>query len=231
MSMTSPITGDRRSPGAVTKRKGEETSTTATLEPSRKPQRRHARLSQQELTKLVRSSAAGDQCAWNALVHEFGSMILAIARAHGLHDAGAADVAQITWLRLFEHSGRLNDPARVGAWLATTARHEALRLLRDNDRHVLYGDDIPGHQAYDSPPVDALLIEERDDALWRVVSRLRASDQALLRVLVADPQPSYEEISAALHIPIGSIGPTRQRALERLRGELAKQGTLTLLTT
>jgi len=31
--------------------------------------------------------------------------------------------------------------------------------------------------------------------------------------------PSYEEIGAAMGMPIGSIGPTRARCLERLRRE------------
>jgi transposase len=36
-------------------------------------------------------------------------------------------------------------------------------------------------------------------------------------MLMDDPAPSYAEISAALRMPIGSIGPTRARALQRLR--------------
>ncbi|MEY2536031.1 MAG: hypothetical protein QOF29_3941, partial [bacterium] len=48
-----------------------------------------------------------------------------------------------------------------------------------------------------------------------------------LRLLVTDPQPSYQEISAALDMPIGSIGPTRARSLERLRVELARDGVVT----
>ena len=66
-------------------------------------------------------------------------------------------------------------------------------------------------------PDDVVLLSERDDALRQSFARLRPSDQALLRLLMADPRPPYEEISAALDMPIGSIGPTRQRALNRLR--------------
>jgi RNA polymerase sigma factor (sigma-70 family) len=188
------------------------------------------RLPGHRLMRLVHAAAAGDQRAWDSLVREFSGMIWAVARAHRLHDANAADVAQATWLRLFEHLTRLTDPARVGAWLATTARRECLRVIREADRNVLYGDETPEHPSPDMPPVDALLITERDAALWEAFERLRASDQSLLRLLMADPRPPYEEIAAALDIPIGSIGPTRQRALARLRSELDKQGTLTLMT-
>jgi DNA-directed RNA polymerase specialized sigma24 family protein len=65
-----------------------------------------------------------------------------------------------------------------------------------------------------------LLRGERDAALWNAFKRLPQRDQALLRMLTADPTPSYEEIAAALGVAIGSIGPKRGRALERLRREL-----------
>ena len=79
------------------------------------------------------------------------------------------------------------------------------------------------------PTWRVVLLAERDNALRRAFLRLQPSDQALLRLLMADPRPTYEEIAAALDIPIGSIGPTRQRALGRLRRELAHQGSLNLM--
>jgi RNA polymerase sigma factor (sigma-70 family) len=157
-------------------------------------------------------------------------MIWAVARAHRLNDADARDVSQATWLRLFEHLGKIREPARVGAWLATTARRECLRVLRGSERRVLYGDEAPEHESRDTAPDDAVLLSERDVALWRCFGRLRESDQSLLRLLIADPAPGYEEIAAALDMPIGSIGPTRARALERLRRELSADGALDLMT-
>ena len=189
------------------------------------------RLSGDDVAGLVNSAATGDQHSWDALVQEFGALIWGVARAHRLCGADAADVAQATWLRLLEHLGDLQYPARVGAWLATTARRESLRVLRDPRRYVLPAEDAPERESPDAPPGDALLTAERDQALRRIFARLRASDQGLLRLLIADPRPTYEEISAALDIPIGSIGPTRARALERLRQELDNEGKLTLLVS
>jgi RNA polymerase sigma factor (sigma-70 family) len=187
---------------------------------------RRGRLPAERIAELVTGAVAGDQREWNVLVQEFGAMIGAIARAHSLRHADAADVSQATWLRLLEHLGQLQDPTRVGAWLATTARRECLRVLREKKRRVLYGDEAPEHEAPDTCPVDALLRSERDDALRQSFARLRTSDQALLRLLTAEPRPPYEQIAADLDIPIGSIGPTRQRALQRLRHELDGQGAL-----
>lgn len=172
-----------------------------------------------DVAVLVRAAAAGDERAWNALVDRFSKLVWAIARNHRLCAEDAADVSQTTWLRLAEHIDRLQDPSKVGAWLATTARHEALRLLRGAGRQIPMGDDLPEPGTL-APPVDTdLLRDERDVLLWRAFARLPERDQALLRLLVSDPMPSYEEIGAAMGMAVGSIGPTRARCLERLRRE------------
>lgn len=171
---------------------------------------------------LVASASTGDQSAWDALVGRYGSRVWAVARAHRLSTADAEDVFQVTFLRLVTHIGTIRDPSRVGAWLATTARHECLRILRRTGRSVPAGDD-PVLDAADPllPPIDRkLLADERQVALWEALSRLSASCQRLLRVLMADPEPTYEEVSRALDMPIGSIGPTRGRCLKQLRREL-----------
>jgi RNA polymerase sigma factor (sigma-70 family) len=172
------------------------------------------------VARLVELAAAGDQRAWRALVDEFVGLVWATTRAHRLDRADAADVVQTTYLRLVEHLDKLQQPERVGAWLATTARRECLAVLRQRGRLVPLGDALPDAPA-NTPDHDAALVTAERNAMLRTAfRRLRASDQALLRVLIADPAPSYEEISIALDMPIGSIGPTRARALERLRREL-----------
>lgn len=183
-----------------------------------------ARLSLDAVARLVGCAAAGDEHAWQGLVDEFGGLVWAVTRAHRLGDADAADVAQTTWLRLVEHLDRLDEPARVGAWLATTARRECLGVLRRSTRLVLHGDEL-SEPADDGPAHDAaLLAQERDATLWTAFARLSDRDRALLRMLIADSAPNYEEIGAALGMPIGSIGPTRARALERLRCAVERLG-------
>jgi RNA polymerase sigma factor (sigma-70 family) len=181
------------------------------------------RLDHEAVAELVRSAAEGSEPAWEQLVAEFGGLVWSVTRSYRLSNADAADVAQTTWTRLVEHLDALTEPSRVGAWLATTARRECLRVLRGSRREVPV-EDAALEVVLSDEPVDAeLLLAERDEALWSGFARLRARDQALLRLLTADPRPAYEEIAAALDIPIGSIGPTRARALERLRLELERQ--------
>jgi RNA polymerase sigma factor (sigma-70 family) len=171
-----------------------------------------------DVGQLVRAAAGGDQAAWNRLVERFNGLVWSVARAHRLAGADASDVVQTTWLRLVENLDRLQDPERVGAWLATTARRECLRTLRLSARHVPTETELLPDPGTDAPLDAALLANERDRALWTAFGGLSERCQMLLRILVADPPPSYEEVGEVLDMPIGSIGPTRQRCLERLRG-------------
>jgi RNA polymerase sigma factor (sigma-70 family) len=172
---------------------------------------------ERDIERLVRTAAGGDDAAWCELVERFGGLVWAVARGHRLSNADAADVVQCTWLKLVQSLDDLRNPAAVGGWLATTARRECVRVLNASRQQIPCGDDLLERPA-DEPPLDAdLLRRERDAVLWRAVDDLRPEDQALVRMLAADPPPSYNEISAALGMPTGSIGPTRARCLQRLR--------------
>lgn len=190
-----------------------------------------ASLATASLTTLLLAAQGGSQPAWDTLVERFTALLWGVARAHRLGDADAGDVVQTTWLRLVEHLGRIEDPERLPGWLATTARHECLRALRRSRREQPTADD--GDAPYDLPdladPLDArLLADERDVQLWGCFGALSGRCQALLRVLTTDPAPSYAAVSAALDMPVGSIGPTRGRCLERLRALATARGvTLT----
>jgi RNA polymerase sigma factor (sigma-70 family) len=145
--------------------------------------------------------------------------VWAIARAHRLSAADAADVSQTTWLRLLEHLGRIEQPERIGAWLATTARRESLHVLRMTGRQTPngYDFDVLPDVAAAVAPDRGLLRSENAELVGTLVERLPVRSQLLLRLLSADSPLSYKDISEALCMPIGSIGPTRARALEQLR--------------
>jgi RNA polymerase sigma factor (sigma-70 family) len=179
---------------------------------------------------LFRSAAAGDQEAWDGLVREFGGTIRGIARRYRLGEADAADVEQATWLRLLLHTHDVNDPSCLGAWLATTARRECLRVLHHSSRQILLGDELPEIEAPAAAVDDRLLTNERDAALWASFDNLVPADRTLLQLCIAEPRPSYREISAATGMPVGSIGPTRQRALGRLLDELIRTESVATVT-
>lgn len=179
---------------------------------------------------LVRRAGAGDQQAWNDLVERFTGLVWHVARQQGLATSDAADVHQITWLRLVENLDRLRTPAAVGGWLATTAKREAWRVLRRRKREIAVEepDDRMEHLVLTEPaapvPDRDLLRRERDARVRAAFHRLPDRDQALLGLLASDPPATYKQVSAELDMPVGSIGPTRARCLERLRQQLDRDG-------
>lgn len=172
---------------------------------------------------LLAAAARGDQRAWEQIVDRYANLVWSVARSFRLGDADAADVSQATWLRLVQHLDEVREPDRLGAWLATTARREALALLRRTRRDLPVDDPqgLPGRESEDLAPDARLLRAERDAELRAAVADLPARCRQLLRVLLADPPPSYEVAAAAMGMPVGSVGPTRSRCLAHLRSILA----------
>ena len=171
--------------------------------------------------RLVAAAVAGEASAWHELVARYAPLLLSVVRRHRLRDDDAEDVVQTVWLRLVEHLGELREPAALPGWILTTARNECLRVIRA--RRVMPSSDPFGHRGaagteVGEPAPDTPMLEaERHDALLAAMAELPERQRSLLALLIEDPPVPYEEISARLGIPVGSIGPTRARALARIR--------------
>jgi RNA polymerase sigma factor (sigma-70 family) len=170
------------------------------------------------IERMVAAAGRGDQSAWSALVARFRGRVMRVARSHGLNAHQADDVAQETWLRLYRNLGHVRDPLALGAWVDTTARRECLRALRGIRGEDLTDEEV-GVERVAADECDEQL-EERRAALRRALANLPERQRALMECLLADSEPSYADASAALGMPIGSIGPTRGRCVEKLRKEL-----------
>jgi len=175
-----------------------------------------------ELTtsELVVEAAAGNSSAWDEIVRRYAGLVWAVARGFALSMADAADVSQTTWLRLVEHVDTLREPDHLGGWLATTARHECLRTLRKSGREVVAFDVDVDIESGEPTPEAVVLHDEQDQLVWLSLGEIPQRCQVLLRALSSTPPPSYDEVSAALGMPIGSIGPTRARCLDHLKKRL-----------
>src|SRR3954452_22781552 len=173
----------------------------------------------EEVTRLVRAAAEGDHQAWDALVARYVALLWSIAFRHGLNESDAADVVQNTWLRLFEHIDDVREPARIGAWLATTAQRESLRIVAQRQRVVPSDEEatFDGADRLQAPLDEALLMREQAAEARAALDTLPPTLRSLGGVLPQDPPLSYERIGADLGVPIGSIGPTRGRCGRRLR--------------
>jgi RNA polymerase sigma factor (sigma-70 family) len=181
--------------------------------------------------QLVRASADGSEAAWNELVRRYSPLVMAVARSHHFAAEDARDVCQTVWLRLVEHLRNLREPDALPLWLITTTRHECSRQARRGRRLVpadLRDETAVAQQEQPAAPsLDAeILAAKLRQAVRDGLGQLPARDQRLLELRASDPPAPYREISLLLGMPIGSIGPTLRRSLERLRETGAVQAYL-----
>ena len=172
------------------------------------------------VSDLVARAKDGDRQAWDALVERYAPLIWSICRRHRLGRADADDVGQCVWLRLVDQLDRVRDPAALPGWLATTARRECLRVLGavQGPRASVYALDVESLPDERADLADqGLLAAERHAALREAFDQLPPNGKQLISLLIADPPLPYADISAQLGIPVGSIGPTRSRYLDRMR--------------
>jgi RNA polymerase sigma factor (sigma-70 family) len=172
------------------------------------------------LADLVACARRGDIQAWNALVERYAPLIASICRKHRLGQADAEDVGQSVWLRLVAHLDNIREPAALPGWLAVTTRRECVRVAREARgphavSYALDAENMPDEQA--EAAEQAVLDAERHAALREAFTHLPPAYQRLVTVLSEDPPAPYAEVSARLGIPVGSIGPTRSRCLDRMR--------------
>jgi RNA polymerase sigma factor (sigma-70 family) len=165
---------------------------------------------------------AGRPEAIGELVELLTPLLWQVARAHGCAQHAAEDVVQETWLRLVDHVGDIREPRAVLGWLVVSVKRESWRHSRLARRSVYdeTGTVDPGRVEVEDGPENLAILTERQRSLWAAVGELPERCRALLRVVAFVERPDYDQVSAALGMPRGSIGPTRGRCLDKLRRAL-----------
>jgi RNA polymerase sigma factor (sigma-70 family) len=178
--------------------------------------------------ELVQAALAGNRPAWDELVHRFSPLVLSITARYRLAPADAADVSQTVWLQLVQHLSDVREPRALPGWIMTTVRNECIRLLRAQRRIMVLDPQMQGGlldeavlSGGQAGSDEDLLRQERHEALLAGFAELPQRHRDLLLLLLADPPLTYSEIGARLEIPVGAVGPTRARALDRLRRSAA----------
>jgi RNA polymerase sigma factor (sigma-70 family) len=176
-----------------------------------------------EIGDLVARAAAGDELAWRRMFDRFGPLLRHVSSTYRLGEAEASDAVATAWSKLVEHIGSLRDGCAVQAWLVTTLRRECLARVRARSReHPVADFDGIGDPVHIVDFDRSLLGADRRKAVRQALMELSEPQRQLIAMLFADPAPSYTEISRCLSMPVGSIGPTRCRLLEKLRSSLSR---------
>jgi RNA polymerase sigma factor (sigma-70 family) len=169
---------------------------------------------------LVTRVCGGDQQAWNEIVERYAPLVWSICQRYQLSRQDIDDVGQSIWLLLVENIRGLREPAALPGWIATATRRECLRVLRSarhQDPAGLPPEALMARHESDLMIEDELFEVQRNIAFRAAFAQLPQSCHNLLSILMTDPPLGYTQISEMLNIPVGSIGPTRARCLQRLR--------------
>jgi len=185
--------------------------------------------SEQSDAELIAACADREAWAWDALVDRYKRLVYSVALRAGLGQEDAADVFQTVFTALVRNLHKLTAPQGLAAWLITTTKRTSWNVMRKRRREWADSDDVAATLA----AAEEWLIREHweegrwaDQALVRqALERLGGRCKELLWLLYYDrSEPSYEDISRSLGVPLGSIGPTRARCLQKMRRVLQAMG-------
>jgi RNA polymerase sigma factor (sigma-70 family) len=176
--------------------------------------------------ELLGACSQGHSASWDTLVERYKRLVYSIPLRAGLTAEDAADVFQTVFTQLFQHLNTIREPEKLAGWLITTAKRESWNVSRKRRREPANDEIVETRASLDTSA------EHPNEGLWADQALVRQAlaqvgdvCSELLRLLYFDPkEPSYDEISGRLQMPLGSIGPTRARCLARLRKILQTMG-------
>lgn len=173
----------------------------------------------------MQAARAGDRSALDRLVADLTPLVWHVARGNGLDRHTAEDVVQTVWLALFSHLEGMKDPRALAAWLITTTRRESQRPHGRKTPPVPLSDELAESMPSTQPaPEEEAIRADRDRRLWQAFLQLNDRCQELLRLTVLAGRVEYQLVAEAMHMPRGSVGPTRGRCLNTMRELLASEG-------
>lgn len=178
--------------------------------------------------ELISRCLEQDDQAWEALLRRFKRLVASIAFKYGLSE-DTDDIFQSVGFALYQQLPHLRKQEKLSSWIITVTVRECWKLRRRlgsakaGEREPEDLAETPDDAALRSD--DLLLRIERQHLLRRGIERLSDNCRQLLELLFyQDPPPTYIEIGDRLNMPVASIGPTRGRCLEKLKGELKLLG-------
>jgi RNA polymerase sigma factor (sigma-70 family) len=178
-----------------------------------------------EDSNLVGLCLDGDAHAWEALIVRYRRLIYSIPVKFNLSSADAGDVFQSVCLKLIEHLRELKDERKVSAWLITTTTRQCIQVRSHRHRETTTEEEFEEPESPGANVEEIQIQAQEHQTLREAIEELPERCRSLLQMLYFDSKsPSYETIAATLDMPVPSIGPTRARCLEKLKGFLRRRG-------
>lgn len=168
---------------------------------------------------MIEACLSGDARAWSRFVDRFGRVVYAVPHRLGLPHDGCDDVFQAVFLIILRELPKLRQRGSLAKWIITIAHHESYRWLKRSKMARDESRDLAERQREDDadPPLSQVVRLEQLQVIYEGLDQLGGKCRDLLYALFLDvSHPSYKDISQRLGIPVGAIGPTRNRCLAKL---------------
>jgi RNA polymerase sigma factor (sigma-70 family) len=173
-----------------------------------------------ELGELVERYRGGDNRALDELATRMRPLLRTAARAFLVSSDDVDDAIQDAWVAFIRSRDRIADPRCVKSWLWTTTTNAARRISMRQARSLVSDDVIAvldSRLDTANSLEDAIVTAEERAAVEQALAEADPTDRELLGLLLDGRALGYREISRLIERPIGSIGPSRDRAIRRLR--------------
>jgi RNA polymerase sigma factor (sigma-70 family) len=182
--------------------------------------------------ELIKRCLAGENAAWQELLRRYERLIYSTILKADLSADDQDEAFQGSIVAIYKGLPRLRDRGRLVSWIIAIAWRQAVNCVRRQARQprAEIGTEELGQAALEPPaggplPPETRLELERAQQAQEALAALPERCRRLLRYLFyEDPAPDYAEIARREGLPIGSLGPTRARCLERMLRYFEERG-------
>ena len=168
-----------------------------------------------ELEALLESIAKGDQEALAALYDHARGAVYGLALSYLKNGHDADDIAQDTFVRVWEKAPLYRPQGSPMAWILTIAKNLSLMRLREQGKRA---DLAPEDWESLAIPSPAVSVEERH-TLYAALTALDDTERQVI-LLHAVSGLKHREIAELLEIPLATALSKYHRGLKKLRTAL-----------
>lgn len=168
-----------------------------------------------ELDEILERCRRGDDLAWEALVRQYQSRVYAVA-LHYLRDpAEARDMAQETFVRVYQRMGTLQGHETFLPWLLRVARNVCIDHLRRRKARPPTVDvpveDGPELRDQGMTPDESWDQRDRQRLVYKALEKMNEQDREI--ILLKEIQGlDLKEVAEMLDIPVGTVKSRSHRA-------------------
>ena len=180
---------------------------------------------------LLRAASAGRDGALEELIRLCRPYVEHKARTYAYANTDPDDIVQEVWIELIKHVSRIREPLALLGWLNIVTRRLAKHLGHRNGRMIPteLGDAVASASCTADLALENQERRQVTSAVREALANLDDPDRHLLLLLHPDSgKPCYGDIGRRVHRPVGSLGPTRRRLLDRLGQDPAVRRARTL---